>query len=205
MSNPNNTGVVICPSCEKEVPDTLLCLYCGDRLKGNIVVPPLKDKERQILEEMLSLGDVSTVSDIHNNIDGSKEYIRMVLVDLTRFGLVDKPSRGRYVISKLGKSALIIQKDIKIEKPIERPATILIEKPKILRAGTMIRIFKRAGGTRMGKDGFITLASVLEKVGDEIAHDAVVIANENNRTTVRMEDMEQAIGMLRFRSPEKVE
>lgn len=195
MNNPNRPGVVTCPECNKDVPDALLCVYCGSRLKGKVVIPPLKNRERQILEGMLSLGGISTVSDIHSNIGGSKEYIRVILMELARYGLVDKPSRGRYEVSKLGKSALVIRKDIKIDEPTKRVATILIEKPEILKKSVMIRIFKRAGGERLGKNGSVALALALEQIGTEIAQDAVAIANNNNRKIVRVEDMEQAIRM----------
>ncbi len=199
MTNPNPPGPVTCPHCGVNVPDVDFCLSCGVRIKGDVVIPPLKDRERQILEELLSLGGARTVSDIHENVEGSKEYTRRCLMDLTRYGLVERPSRGRYTVSKLGESALEIQKIIKIEKPTKRSATILIETPPILRAGTMIKIFKRAGGARMGKNGFVTLASVLERVGDEIAHEAITIAGDNNRKTVKAEDMDQAIGTVLFK------
>jgi len=204
MTSPNPPGPVTCPHCGVNVPDTDFCLSCGARIKGDVVVPSLKDRERQILEELLLLGRVSTVSDIHNNVKGSKEYIRVILLDLVRYGLVEKPSRGKYVVSKLGESALEIRKDIKVEEPAKRAATILIETPEILRAGTMVKIFKRAGGARVARDGFITLASILEQVGDEIAQEAVAIAGDNNRKTVKAEDMEQAIGMVLFKVSKEV-
>ncbi len=196
MNNPNQPGAVTCPNCGVSVPDVDFCLSCGTRIKGDVVIPPLKDRERQILEGLLSLGDMSTVSDIHSNVRGSKEYIRRLLGDLVRCGLVKRPSRGRYVVSKLGESALKIQKDIKIKKPAERIATILIEGPEFLRGSAMIKIFKRAGGRRMARGGFDTLALVLERVGNEIARKAVTIAGDNNRKTVKVEDMEQAAEMV---------
>lgn len=197
MNEPNRPGVVTCSTCGVNVPDVDFCLSCGTRIKGDVVVPPLKDRERQILEGMLSLGGASTVSDIHDNVRGSKEYIRVILLDLVRYGLVGKPSRGKYVVSKLGESALKIQKDIKTKKkPAERVATILIKGPEFLRGSAMVKIFKRAGGRRMARGGFNTLALVLERVGDEIARKAVTIAGDNNRKTVKVEDMEQAAGMV---------
>jgi len=196
MSDPNQPGPVTCPNCGVSVPDVDFCLSCGTRIKGDVVIPPLKNRERQILEGMLSLGGTPNVSEIHDKTKGSKEYIRRLLSDLVRYGLVERPSRGRYTVSKLGESALKIQKDIKIKKPAKRVATILIGIPEILRAGTMVKIFKRAGGRRMGKNGFTTLALVLERVGDEIAREAVIIASGNNRKTVRVEDMEQAVGTI---------
>ena len=204
MTNPNPPEAVTCPHCGVSVPDVDFCLSCGVRIKGDVVVPPLKDRERQILEELLSLGGVSTVSNIHNNVKGSKEYIRVILLDLVRYGLVGKPSRGKYVMSKLGESALEIRKDIKVEEPAKRAATILIETPEILRAGTMVKIFKRAGAARVAKNGFTTLASILEQVGDEIAQEAVAIAGDNNRKTVRAEDMDQAIGTVLFKVSKEV-
>lgn len=204
MTDLNQPGVVTCPSCGKDVPDALFCVYCSIRLKGDVVTPPLKDRERQILEEMLSHGGISTVSDIHNSIKGSKEYIRRLLGDLARCGLVDKPRRGRYTVSKLGKCALKIhEEDAEIEGPAKRVATILIEVPEILRAGTMIKIFKRAGGTRMGRDGYTTLASVLEQIGEEIAQEAIAIAGDSNRKTIKAEDIEQATETVTFKSPKR--
>jgi len=195
---PNPLGVVTCPSCEKNVPDTLLCVYCGIRLKGEVVIPPLKNKEREILTAMDTLGGVLSIPDIYNSIGGSKESMRMSLSDMVRFGLVDKPSRGKYLISELGKSALIIKEDLDIEikEPPKHFPVISIEKPEILRTTTVIRIFKRAGGTRMGRDGYFALGSVLEQIGGEIAQEAVAIAGNNNRKTIRAEDMEQAIQMM---------
>ncbi len=204
MSNPNQLEKVICPHCDVNVPDTDFCLSCGTRIKGTPVVPPLKPREKQILEQMSSRGGILTVSDIHDSVKGSKEYIRVVLIDLVRYGLIDKPSRGKYVLSKSGQSALIIQKDIKIKALTQRHATILIETPPILRAGAMIKIFKRAGGARMAKNGFNTLAVVLERVGDEIAQEAIAIAGDNNRKTIKEEDMNQAIGMILFKASKEV-
>ena len=48
----------------------------------------------------------------------------------------------------------------------------------------------------MARGGFNTLALVLERVGNEIARKAVTIAGDNNRKTVKVEDMEQAAGMV---------
>ncbi len=204
MTNPNPPRPVICPHCDVSVPDTDFCLSCGVRIKGMPIAPPLKPREKQILEQMSSQGGILTVSDIHDGVKGSKEYIRVILIDLVRYGLIDKPSRGKYVLSESGQSSLKIQKDIKIDKPPTRSATILIETPAILRKGAMIKIFRRAGGERMARNGFAALASALERVGGEIAQEAVTIAGDNNRKTVKVEDIEQAIDTVLPKSPKEI-
>jgi len=185
--------LVICTGCKKIVPDTLLCVYCGTRLKEEVSIPPLKTPEIKILSTMKSLGGVLTVPKIHDSIGGSKESIRVCLSNMVRFGLVDRGGRGKYKISDLGKSELETKKDIKISEPSKQQSTISTQKQEALTISSMSRIFKRAGGTRISLDGPLTLALVLEQVGKEIAQSAVTIAGNYNRKTIGVEDIERAI------------
>lgn len=110
MDEPSTAGIVMgiitCSSCNKDVPDVLFCVYCGMRLSGEVVVPPLSESERKILSILKTSGEELTVPNIHGIINGSKGRIRVVLSDMARVGLVTKPSRGRYIITKLGEIEL---------------------------------------------------------------------------------------------------
>ena len=106
MMESKNTpiGLTRCIKCSKLVPKGVHCLYCGSPL--NITIPSIKPLERKILVAMKTLGGELTVSNIHDDTDISKESIRVHLGGLQRFGLVDRASRGKYLLSRLGESTV---------------------------------------------------------------------------------------------------
>lgn len=184
-------AIMVCPSCKKEVPNALFCLYCGNQLKGKPIVPRMTEMEKEILILLNKRGGPVSVSDVHTIVDGTKPSVRVMLSNLVKFGLVDRPRRGQYVISEIGQRAL----SGRIEVVVEGEKTPLIQhiKPQYLRPGTMIKLLKRAGDIRMSQDVPETLASILEQLGTEIAVEAVSIAKKANRGTVRLEDVNEAI------------
>lgn len=99
-------AVITCPQCSKEVPNTDFCLYCGTRLRGKVIVPRLAEMERNVLKFLKDRDEAAAISDIHEAVDGSRETVRNMLSNLVKFGLVNRPSRGRYVISEKGRQIM---------------------------------------------------------------------------------------------------
>ena len=99
-------GLVICSSCEKIVPNALVCVYCGTPIKRELTIPALKPLEIKILNAMQLLSIELKVSDINKETNISRESIRVCLSGMLRFGLVNKAGRGKYTISKIGESKL---------------------------------------------------------------------------------------------------
>ena len=97
--------MVTCPFCGRDVPDTLFCVACGKRLRGDPIAPRLTSKEQKILSVIAS-ADKMRVSKICTEVGGSKGSVRTILTNLVRYGLVDKPHRGVYAISARGREVV---------------------------------------------------------------------------------------------------
>jgi histone H3/H4 len=54
------------------------------------------------------------------------------------------------------------------------------------------RIIRNAGAERVSEDAVEELRRAVQEAGDEIAQDAINLANHANRNTVKKEDVEMA-------------
>lgn len=54
------------------------------------------------------------------------------------------------------------------------------------------RIIRKAGAERVSEDAVEELRRAVEEVGDEVAQDAINLADHANRNTVKKEDVEMA-------------
>lgn len=54
------------------------------------------------------------------------------------------------------------------------------------------RIIRKAGAERVSEDAVQELKSAVEEAGEEIAQDAIEMANHAERNTVKKEDIEMA-------------
>ena len=54
------------------------------------------------------------------------------------------------------------------------------------------RIIRNAGAERVSEDAVEELRRAVQEAGDEIAQDAIDLANHANRNTVKKEDVEMA-------------
>lgn len=98
-------GLVTCKKCEKEVPDSTVCIYCGNILRA-LPPPRLTPKELSIMKYLLSLKTPANIDSILKKVPGSKESMRMLLSNLVKFGMVTRPERGRYSVSVIGREHL---------------------------------------------------------------------------------------------------
>jgi len=92
-------GIVVCPDCQKEVPDGNICIYCGRILK-EMPLPRLTPMEVKILK-CLKEG-ASSIDDILDCADSTKESIRVVVSNMLKLGLVTRTGRGCYSLTKAG-------------------------------------------------------------------------------------------------------
>jgi len=103
MSEEVPTGLVMCPACQRAVPDANICVCCGNILK-EIPLPRLTPMEKKILR-CLQEG-ASSIDDILNCADGSKESVRVVMSNMVKFGLARRHKRGQYTLTEAGKRGI---------------------------------------------------------------------------------------------------
>lgn len=57
----------------------------------------------------------------------------------------------------------------------------------------MKEIFKNEGSKRVSEDSAEELAEILERFAGDVAEEAIAVANEDNRKTIREEDIKEAL------------